>query len=203
MQCGFIFTTVCDSWREQDFSELIYNKEYIDYDPDYVLERPKANASFIRNLHLSVNLEMLDFGCGNGVMLHLLRQNGYKVDGYDSFDIKYKSKPNKKYDFIMSFEVIEHTHMPFQTHQEMLGLLRSNGLALFSTLLLPSNIQDIGINWWYIAPRNGHISIHTAQSLSILTKRVNADYAFLSLNQGLHLVYNSKTPPPFLEFVYC
>ena len=38
-------------------------------------------------------------------------------------------------------------------------------MVLFSTLIQPAHFEKVGLAWWYVAPRNGHISIFSKQSL--------------------------------------
>jgi hypothetical protein len=70
--------------------------------------------------------------------------------------------------------------------KEVIGLLKPNGMLMFSTMMQPANIGDIKTNWWYIGPRNGHVSIYSEQSLQHLAEQVG--YQFGHFNQGLHLL---------------
>ena len=196
--CGFVFTCAFDKWSNEEFSHFIYNQDYTYFDPDYLEVRPQSNAILLRdNLKMERNLDVLDYGCGNGKMLEILRQDGYKIEGYDAFSDKFKTKPTKKYDVIVAFEVVEHISDVFKTFQEIFEMLKEEGVFLFSTLLQPQNILDIGTHWWYITPRNGHISIFTQQSLRILCQRIHCDYEIYSFSEGLHLIFNKNYPPHY------
>ena len=196
--CGFIFTCAFDAWGREEFSHFIYNQDYIHFDPDYREVRPQSNADLLQNhLKMDKHFDILDYGCGNGRMLEILRQNGYKIDGYDAFSDTFKAKPTKQYDVIVAFEVVEHICDVLGTFQEIFGMLKEGGVFLFSTLLQPQNILDMGTHWWYIAPRNGHISIFTQQSLENLCQRIHSEYVIFSLNQGLHLMFNPKHLPRY------
>lgn len=72
------------------------------------------------------------------------------------------------------------------------------GIFLFSTLLQPQNIQELGAKWWYIIPRNGHISIFTQEALRKLCKRIDKNFNVFSFNEELHFIYNTKNPPKSL-----
>jgi hypothetical protein len=48
-------------------------------------------------------------------------------------------------------------------------LLAADGVILFSTWLSDDHIRPHErLTWWYAAPRNGHISLYSRQSLAIL-----------------------------------
>jgi SAM-dependent methyltransferase len=186
--CAFIFTAFFDSFTPEDFSKHIYNDQYILVDPGYKEIRPQGNARFIADLFGDFkNISVLDYGGGNGRLEKLLKQSGFAdVTTYEPFSADYSAKPQKQFDLIVSFEVFEHTTNPKNTLKEVLGLLRPGGMLMFSTMMQPENINDIKTNWWYIGPRNGHVSIYSEQSLQYLAQQ--AGYQFGHFNQGLHLL---------------
>ncbi len=63
---------------------------------------------------------------------------------------------------------MEHVPSPGGTASIMAGLLKPDGAILFSTLVQPAGFDTIGLNWWYASPRNGHISLHSRNSLTLL-----------------------------------
>ena len=156
-ECQFIFTTAFDGFSKEDFSACIYNSEYILVDPDYHEVRPQAAARLVAELFpVAKPARTLDYGGGNGYLAELLRAAYFPhVDVYDPFVPPYATKPTGRYDCVLAFEVVEHSPDPVATFTEMSALLADPGLILFSTLLQPSDIDSQGVNWWYIAPRNG------------------------------------------------
>lgn len=48
--------------------------------------------------------------------------------------------------------------------------------------------EPVAPDWWYIAPRSGHISIHRKRSLKQLWSAVGLDC--ISLSQEWHLAFN-------------
>lgn len=186
--CAFIFTPFFDTFTPEDFSQHIYNDQYILVDPDYQESRPQGNARLITDFFGDFkSISVLDYGGGNGTLERLLKQNGYTdVTTYDPFSADYAAKPRKQFDLIVSFEVFEHTTSPKDTLSEVIGLLKPNGMLLFSTLMQPANINDLKASWWYIGPRNGHVSIYSEQSLQHLA--MQAGYQFGHFNENLHLL---------------
>lgn len=187
--CQLIFTTFFDNFTEQDFLTYIYNGDYILVDPDYVSVRPKSfaegiTALFSQQKHISI----LDYGGGNGLLERLLEASGFSdVDTYDPFSSAYSVKPNRRYDCILSFEVFEHSVNPYHTLQEIDGLLKPDGIVIFSTLTQPQDIDDTGLSWWYVGPRNGHVTIHSVQSLQAVAQKFT--FSLAHFNSGLHLLF--------------
>jgi SAM-dependent methyltransferase len=73
---------------------------------------PNWGASDPRR-HLPVILaadprSVLDYGCGKGTLVRALRHMSLDADGYDPGVPAYSAKPNRTYDFLTSFDVLEH-----------------------------------------------------------------------------------------------
>lgn len=197
--CKFIFTTFFDSFTHADFARVIYNNDYLLVDPDYVSARPAANAALLQNLFSgSKPNRLLDFGGGNGTLARLLSANGFtNVDCYDPHIARYSEKPPHRYDCIVSFEVFEHSTDPLRTFSDLNDLLADPGLIMFSTLVQPDSIDQIGLNWWYAGPRNGHASLFSRDSLCRLARRFSLK--LVSFNQNFHLLF--RNPPDFARDV--
>lgn len=194
--CGFLF---CDSflnWGKEDFERHIYNEDYILVDPDYIHDRPDHNAHYIHGLFSNNgrDLYFIDYGSGNGKYVDVLRKLGYRVDGVDPFSGQ-KRLSTERGDVVTAFEVIEHSNRQHEFMESLVSTVKEDGLILFSTLLLPRNFNPFsrdGLNWWYIAPRNGHVAIHSHKSLGLLFAAYGLMVA--SLAEGLHMAY--RTAPP-------
>lgn len=92
----------------------------------------------------------LDFGCGRGAVLStLLKQNGVACDDYDKFYFPQKIYEDKKYDLIVSTEVVEHLSNPLEILEELLSHIKEGGHLLLMTIFHPSN-DDAFFKWWYI-----------------------------------------------------
>lgn len=198
--CGFIFTPHCDNFSAADFTREIYNDDYVKVDPDYLKIRPKASAEICLKLfgHARDKTEVLDYGSGSGLMADLLNAQGFNVRNYDPFATANNKRPNGKFDVITSFEVLEHTADPLLTCDLMQKSAKSNGIILFSTLVQPPTIETLKLSWWYIAPRNGHISIYTKRSLELVWAELG--YKFVSLNDNLHVAY--RKVPKFANHIF-
>jgi len=186
--CGFIFTSAFDGFSPEDFARHIYNSEYIQVDPQYLDVRPNANAKEIAYLlKESKSIRILDYGGGSGHLAARLRSLGFAdVYTYDPFVPESAARPTGKFDLVLSYEVAEHSPTPRETFSEMTSFLNEQGIVVFSTLVQPPQIDQIGVLWWYIAPRNGHVSIYSANSLRALANPLG--FQLLSFNQDLHVL---------------
>jgi SAM-dependent methyltransferase len=192
--CGLIFTSAFDHWSKDDYLRHIYNDDYVLVDPDYIDTRPAGNAVFILDfIKKGHALRCLDYGGGNGKLTSLLREGG--VDGH-SWDPMGEggAPPSGSFDFISAFEVLEHAPEPLATIQQALGLLNGRGVLLFSTLTI-DHVSPRGMDNWYIAPRNGHVTLYTRRSLQTMFAGVG--YWVHHFNDNLHMAL--KDDPSWLS----
>ena len=188
-QCRFVFTTAFDHFTPDDFRTHVYNHDYLLIDPDYQEVRPRDNAAKVCGLFPEIKPQsVLDYGCGDGVLAELLRLAGFpRVDTYDPFVPRYSARPRGRYDCVVCFEVVEHSTDPARIFADMSDLLTDSGLILFSTLLQPDDIDKQGLNWWYAAPRNAHVSLYTKASLARLVQPLGFNLG--SFNESYHVLF--------------
>ena len=192
--CGFLFTRHFDKLTAEQMAEKIYNAQYLKADPGFTETRPRYFAGMLQDVLAPANgtVGALDFGGGDGRLAALMREAGFRdFASYDPFfgptavpAASPVATPAGTYDLITAFEVVEHARDPIGTFREMLGLLRPDGAFLFSTMLQPRGVDT---SWWYMAPRNGHVSLHCRGSLLAIARLLCM--RFLSIGDGLHLFY--------------
>jgi 2-polyprenyl-6-hydroxyphenyl methylase/3-demethylubiquinone-9 3-methyltransferase len=180
-QCRFVFTDAFDSWSLAEFRERIYNAEYDAVDPDYRDRRPRANANLIAT-RVKPGMTCLDYGGGNGRLAQLLRQRGFDAHSYDPFTPGEDDLPAGIFGLVSCFEVLEHVPDPRATIAALASKMSASGVVLFSTLLMP---DDQGVDWWYLAPRNGHISLFSRAALALAWRLVGCRVG--SLSDDLHI----------------
>lgn len=170
--CEFLFTTFFDDWTDSEFSQFIYNADYIKVDPEYVAVRPEQIAALMsRRLAGCERLRVLDYGSGAGVFASRMREQGFSLmQAYDPFSTP--DRPVGPFEIITCFEAIEHSPFPLKTFSDILSLLVPGGVVIFSQSLQPNNINEIRANWWYLGPRNGHVSTFSRQTLSVIAKKL-------------------------------
>ena len=94
---------------------------------------------------------------------------------------------------MVAVEVLEHSQNPAATFEDIASLRTDNGVILATTLLAPPNANPSVLEWWYVAPRNGHVTIHTEKSLDVLASRANLKRASSS-DKNMHFFWRD-TPP--------
>lgn len=190
--CGFLFTDAFDDWSVDQFKEHIYNDSYHLVDPDYKTQRPTGTANSVIELWAGhkASLRVLDYGGGNDVFCAALRANGFKeAVTYDPMVPEYARRPEGKFDLVTCFETLEHVPDPLASIAQIVECVADPGAVYYSTLTQPADFDSRGMSWWYIAPRNGHISIFTKQALAMAFSRHGFKTA--SFGDGMHMSFRT------------
>lgn len=194
--CSFCFAPEICAWPMEEFEKKIYNDDYVRLDPDYVDARPKASATMLLSMfsQLPPTVRHLDYGGGNGKLAGHLRAANWQSTSYDPFvDRTLDVGELGKFDLITAFEVFEHVPDVAALMSNLSTLLVPNGVVLFSTLLSDGHLRaGAAPDWWYLSPRNGHISLFSSASLAALAPRYG--WGFGSFSEGTH-VFCREVPP--------
>jgi SAM-dependent methyltransferase len=144
---------------------------------------------------IKAQTRVLDYGGGNDTFCAALRDGGFPVAvSYDPMVPEYAQRPEGKFDLVTCFETLEHLPDPVAGIGSILGFAVDPGLILFRTLLQPGDFDQQRLNWWYVGPRNGHISIFSKQALTAAWDRHG--YKVASVNDSIHFAFRNL--PPFL-----
>ncbi len=176
LDCQFVFTDYFDDWDKDAFSKHVYNDEYIRVDGEYADVRPARMAeSLARRFDMQRDLAILDYGSGSGEMAKRLAALGFtNIECFDVFS--QPNRPQRKFDIVTAIEVVEHSIDPIATFKEMQSFLSPDGAIIFTTGILPADIETIKANWWYISPRNGHASIFSSAALCRVAEGLGLAY---------------------------
>jgi SAM-dependent methyltransferase len=196
-ECKFLFTDAFDDWSIEQFRTHIYNDEYKLVDPDYHSVRPRANADVVVRLWGAIKTEtrVLDYGGGNDAFCTVLRHAGFPAEvTFDPIVPEYATRPDGKFDLVTSFETFEHLPDPAAGIASLLEFAAEPGLIFFTTLLQPVDFEQQRLNWWYVGPRNGHVSLFSREALTKAWNRHG--YRLASLAHNAHFAF--RTLPAFL-----
>ncbi len=167
--CGFLFTPLCDNWSKEDFARYIYNSDYRLVDTEYGEARPTRTAEQISRLLANhKDAPVLDYGAGAGIFAARMNEKGFRVTAYDPFSVP--ERPAGRFPIITCFAVVEHSPHPLDMFAEMTALLDEDGFMIVGQPFQPPDIEAIRCNWWYISPRNGHVSAYTDQAFAFIAQ---------------------------------
>ena len=150
------FSRMADEWWDANgkFKPLhMFNPVRI----EYILDTCKKYFQLPKNINLPLqNLEILDIGCGGGLISEPMTRLGGNVTGIDASEknikvaslhaqksqlkINYLHKSpeqldfNKKYDIILNLEVVEHVEDVNLYLKSCNKLLKNNGLMFTATI---------------------------------------------------------------------
>jgi SAM-dependent methyltransferase len=112
---------------------------------DYALSKRKldgfAKSTYsnllkrLKKVGLQNNSRILDYGCGVGIFLHFMKNQGYTdVIGYDPYVPEYcHLDPDRKFDFVIANDVIEHVEDPRQFMKECARHVAPGGILYIGT----------------------------------------------------------------------
>lgn len=190
--CGYVFSRAFDHWNRATFALHIYNQDYGVVDPEFADVRPDRLANDIIRLFGAYReqISILDWGGGDGKAAAKLTEHGFDATCFDPFFSETSELPKQQFDLIVAIEVIEHLVDPLVLPQAALTLLKPEGVVVMSTCIQPPEFARERMNWWYLAPRNGHIGLHSEKSLRLIWQ----DHGFQfgsSEDKIIHMAYRN------------
>jgi hypothetical protein len=199
LRCNFIFTEFFDAFTPDLWRTFVYNSDYYgSIDPEYELIRPQQKSYQLRCLLRTPKAGWvgLDYGGGGGLLSRLMRERGYLFDTYDPFGANTTREVNRgKYNFCSLFEVAEHAVDPVGVLGEVVRMSSPARLGVLvgtqahdGKHIRPGQLP----NWWYAAPRNGHVSLFSRASLGHLAAACSLSY--VGLSRGTHFFYRGYSP---------
>ena len=121
----------------------------------------------------------LDYGAGPGPALaNMLLDQGMDMDVYDIHFFSDSTILSKEYDFITATETIEHFDKPYNDFQNMISLLKPNGILTIMTSILYDNVD---FENWYYRMDPTHVAFYTPSTLE-----------WISLNWNLKIEFPKK-----------
>ncbi|MFV8226542.1 class I SAM-dependent methyltransferase [Christiangramia aquimixticola] len=113
----------------------------------------------------------LDFGCGTGpVISAILEELGYKMHLYDPYFRPDAKALQRKYDFIVCCEVMEHFQQPLKEFRLLTDLLTEGGKLYCKTELWKTGLD---FKSWHYKNDATHVFFYTEDSLNWIKTHFN------------------------------
>lgn len=111
----------------------------------------------------------LDFGAGTGpILASLFKKKGYQTDVYDPFFWPDPSALEKRYDFVVASEVVEHFSNPEKEFTLLKSLLKPGGVLGLMTLMHEPQTK---IETWYYLKDPTHICAYSQRTFEWIRDR--------------------------------
>jgi hypothetical protein len=140
--------------------------------------------------YFDYRLSFLDYAGGYGLFTRLMRDKGFNFYNTDKFcqnvfaeyfDLSQLSIETS-FELVTAFEVLEHLVDPIE---EIKAMLRFSENLLFTTELMPNDINLVK-DWYYMSPETGqHISFYNQETLKYLAKLFECN--FYTNGKTIHL----------------
>ena len=116
-------------------------------------------------------INVLDFGCGHGMLVDDFKKFGFTCFGYDKYNLDFQYLPNQPiFHAVTMVEVIEHLSHPFVEIDLINSILHKNGVLYIETSFTDvAKDENIPLeDFQYINPSIGHSTIFSHIGLDIL-----------------------------------
>jgi Methyltransferase domain len=206
--CGFIFTTFMDKWTPEEFKRRIYNHDYERINPPIPGRTNvpfKETPSYTKGKSIASlfdgsqnELRIIDFGAGGnpGPTGQALIDAGFHVHSHEPYRADC-AEPEGRYGLIIAIEVLEHCHDLKSITGFVKKYIQDDGIVWIQTLVHPHPAPEDILTSWYIAPRDGHISIHTLWSLTLMFNSIGLNFV-----QTVHGMFAFRKMPEFSNKIF-
>jgi SAM-dependent methyltransferase len=151
---------------------------------------------------------VLDFGCGSGMLVKYLRDNGIEAMGADKYAAGDKwryiysdmlSFDDPTFDVVTMIEVIEHLSAPYDELEAILACLKPGGVLMVETSF--TDWMDLA-NDSYINPALGHSTIFSHQGLDDLMAEKGFEvYGHINRNVRIYKKPEEKAFEPKITLI--
>lgn len=124
---------------------------------------------------------IIDYGSGpNPCLVQLLREKGYRAQGWDPFFSPEKAGLDSGHDMVTCLEVAEHFGIPRNDFIKIAQYIDLDGFLGLGTHLLPEfssaeQLWDFFNTWWY-RQDSTHISFYSETSLQIVAETAGLEW---------------------------
>ena len=189
--CGYVYTFPMPSDRllERYYDQNYWQSGKLKNSPalnTFYKLRMSGIVSYIRQ-NLTPGDKILDWGCGDGAFVKLLRTLGHDCYGLDAYaakpevpyivnaTIEKPGFPAEFFNMITCFHVLEHLKNPHQSLAEAFRLLKANGVMIVEVPNFGSLGSRLFKTNWQPLQIPTHISHFTPKTLVGLARRVGQE----------------------------
>lgn len=167
--CGLIFVDRLELLSPSEESVRYLEHENNEDDPRYREYLEKVTQVIVPLL--GHRKSGLDFGCGASFLMEkILEEAGLEVDSFDLYFHPDVPIWQRRYDFIILSEVIEHLREPLEELSRLRKILKPQGMIFIKTKYHP-NEENLFSNWYYKRDPT-HIQFFNDSSMSELAHRL-------------------------------
>ncbi len=175
---SYYYCKTCEFMQMDDSKRVPFDKEREVYDRHENSIECEGYVNMFQNFINSAVIPFkssglaLDFGSGPEPVLTQIIKRDYEFD-IDNYDLHFQPEKvyeGKKYDVIVSTEVVEHLPDPMEVFRLFHDLLEDGGVLAFMTLF-HENDDDAFLKWWYRRDET-HISFFTVKTLENIAKSI-------------------------------
>lgn len=165
LSCSLIFVPRSELVSPESEKER-YDAHHNDEDDSGYHKYLNGIATSIRT-HLPPKAKGLDFGCGRTTVLaDKFSELAHPTDSYDVYFKQDERVWDKKYDFIVLSEVIEHLREPRKEMERLASLLTPSGLIFIKTKFSPETKE--AFDQWFYKRDITHIQFFNPPSMNYL-----------------------------------
>lgn len=120
----------------------------------------------------------LDFGSGPApALIHLAEEDGYRMQAYDPYFQKDEGVLSKRFDYLVSSEVVEHFCEPKPSWDQLVSLVRPGGLIAIMTDRVPT--EKAFKDWPYIRDLT-HVCFYSEKTFCWLAEHYGFEVEFVN-----------------------
>jgi 2-polyprenyl-3-methyl-5-hydroxy-6-metoxy-1,4-benzoquinol methylase len=155
---------------------------------------------------------LLDVGCGRGIFLSILRENGWEVFGTELSDQAAREArerfglnvlvgalpslglPERTFDVVTLWHVLEHLPDPLPTLREIRRVMRDDGWVILALPNLASWQAKLTRGYWYHLDPPRHYYFYTPRTLEKMLHHIGfrtVRVRHLSLEHNFHALFHS------------
>lgn len=134
---------------------------------------------FLENIGLTDRSTFLDYGCGQGTFISYLRKKGFNnAWGYDKYSDGHRNPAvlDRKYEFILANDVLEHVLDPKALIQELSSLMAENGILVVCTPESSRiNLERPSSDFRHVVHQPYHVYILSMDAFTALAAECNLE----------------------------